>query len=79
MIKKFTADFETIVDEKETRVWAVGICEIGNTDNFQHGNSIDFFMDFISKKNKNYVIYFHNLKFDGEFIFIHLLQLHALL
>lgn len=74
MIKKFTADFETIVDEKETRVWAVGICEIGNTDNFQYGNNIDFFMDFISKKNKNYVIYFHNLKFDGEFIFIHLLK-----
>lgn len=74
MIKKFTADFETIVNHNETRVWAVGLCEIGNTDNFQYGNNIDFFMDFISKKNKNYIIYFHNLKFDGEFIFNYLLN-----
>lgn len=66
--KKFTADFETLVNPQETRVWAVGLCEIGNTENFQYGDSIDYFMNFCRNKKANYIIYFHNLKFDGEFI-----------
>lgn len=68
MIKKFTADFETLVNPHETRVWAVGLCEIGNTENFQYGDSIDYFINFCRSKKANYTIYFHNLKFDGEFI-----------
>lgn len=66
--KKFTADFETLVNPQETRVWAVGLCEIGNTENFQYGDSIDYFINFCRNKKANYLIYFHNLKFDGEFI-----------
>lgn len=59
------------VDES-TRVWAYGLCEVGNVDNFQYGNNMD---DFIAwcKKGKNKMVYFHNLKFDGEFIFYWLL------
>lgn len=65
----FTADFETTTDINDTRVWAYGISQIGNSDNFIYGNNIDDFMKWCLKdKRKNYTIYFHNLKFDGEFI-----------
>lgn len=63
----YTADFETTTDPTDCRVWAYGICEIGNPDNFQYGNSIDGFMEW-AKKEKKVTAYFHNLKFDGEFI-----------
>lgn len=65
---KFTADFETTTDEKDCRVWAYAICEIGNTDNFIYGNSLDDFMEWCANPNKNHTLYFHNLKFDGEYI-----------
>lgn len=63
----YTADFETTTDPADCRVWAYGICEIGNPDNFQYGNSIDGFMEW-AEKEKKVTTYFHNLKFDGEFI-----------
>lgn len=67
-MKKFTADFETATwKENETWVWAWAVCEIGNEKNLQIGNNIDEFMEFC-KKEKNAKIWFHNLKFDGEFI-----------
>lgn len=67
-MKRFTVDFETCTWLKnETFVWAWAICEIGNESNVQIGNNID---SFISQclENKNSIFYFHNLKFDGEFI-----------
>ena len=67
-MKKFTADFETAVWlENETWVWAWATCEIGNEKNLQIGNNIDDFIEYC-KKEKNSIFYFHNLKFDGEFI-----------
>ena len=67
-MKKFTADFETAVWlEDETWVWAWATCEIGNEKNLQIGNNIDSFIEYC-KKEKNSIFYFHNLKFDGEFI-----------
>lgn len=73
-MKKFTADFETCVwKDDETFVWAWAICEIGNEDNLQIGNSIETFIDFC-KSEKNPTLYFHNLKFDGEFIIYWLLK-----
>lgn len=67
-MKKFTADFETAVWKKEeTWVWAWAVCEIGNEENLQIGNNIDDFIEFC-KNEKNTSFYFHNLKFDGEFI-----------
>jgi hypothetical protein len=73
---KFTADFETCTWlEDETYVWAWAVCEIGNEDNIKIGNDIDSFMKFIElQTNSEY--YFHNLKFDGEFI-IHYLLTHG--
>lgn len=67
-MKKFTADFETATWlENETYVWAWACCEIGNEKNLQIDNNIDSFIEFC-KKEKNSTFYFHNLKFDGEFI-----------
>ena len=63
----YTADFETTTDPTDCRVWAYGICEIGNPDNFTYGNDITDFMKWANEQGKA-TVYFHNLKFDGEFI-----------
>ena len=73
-MRKFTADFETTTDENDCRVWAWALCEIGNIDNFIYGNDIKTFIEFLQNKRENYAIYFHNLKFDGEYIFNFLLN-----
>ena len=73
-MKKFTGDFETATWlEDETWVWAWAVCEIGNEQNLKIGNSIDTFFEFC-RSEKNPEIYFHNLKFDGEFIISYLLN-----
>lgn len=68
------ADFETTTNIDDCRVWAFSIIEIGNYNNFVWGNSINEFMEFCSNKKENHVLYFHNLKFDGEFIFYWLFE-----
>ena len=73
-MKVFTADFETTTDPLDCRVWAFALCEVGNTDNFIYGNNITSFIDFCKNKKENYKIWFHNLKFDGEYIFSYLLK-----
>ena len=61
-------DFETATWlENETYVWAWASCEIGNEENLKIGNTIETFIDYCLE-NKNSIFYFHNLKFDGEFI-----------
>lgn len=71
-MKSFVADFETIVHPDHTRVWLWGYSEIGNVDNFRYGTTIESFFMWCKKSNKE--IYFHNLKFDGEFLFHYLLS-----
>lgn len=73
-MRKFTADFETNVSKSDCRVWAYAICEIGNNFEFSYGNNIDDFIKWCSNKKENYLVYFHNLKFDGEYIFNYLLN-----
>ena len=67
-MKKFSCDFETAtwIDD-ETWVWAWASCEIGNEENLKIGNNIESFIDYC-KSEKNCTCFFHNLKFDGEFI-----------
>ena len=78
-MSKYTADFETstenwIEKDGESRVWAYAICEIDNPDNFIYGNNLDdFFRWCFRNKRKNDTLYFHNLRFDGEYIFYYLL------
>ncbi len=69
----FVADFETTTDEKDCRVWAYAICDIDNTSRVVTGNSIDSFFKWC-EENHNPTIYFHNLKFDGNFIISYLLS-----
>ena len=70
----FTADFETATWlPDETYVWAWAICEIGNDYNIKRGNTIEEFFKVIEYE-KNSTYYFHNLKFDGEFIINYLLN-----
>ena len=73
-MKKFTADFETTTDPDDCRVWAWGMCEIGDPENYIYGNNLDDFFKLLADKKHNYLLYFHNLKFDGEFIFNYLLH-----
>lgn len=70
---KYTADFETTTDENDCRVWAWGVTEIDNADYFTYGNDLDGFMEYI-KARENAIYYFHNLKFDGEFIMVWLFE-----
>lgn len=73
-MKKYTADFETATWlENETYVWAWATCEIGNPDNIEIGTDINKFMEWCIK-NHNTTLYFHNLKFDCEFVISYLLN-----
>ena len=74
MSRKFAADFETTTQVDDCRVWAYSLCEIGKPDNFLYGNNIDDFIKFCANPKENYVMYFHNLKFDSEFLFNYLLK-----
>ena len=74
MSKLYTADFETTTNSDDCRVWAYALMEIGNTNNFIYGNSIEDFIKWCSNPKVNYKLYFHNLKFDSEFIFNYLLN-----
>ena len=70
---KYTADFETCTWlPEETYVWAYAICEIENNENIIIGNNIEDFIKWCEETH-NPTIYFHNLKFDGEFIIYYLL------
>lgn len=69
----YVADFETTTKLEDCRVWAWAVCEIGNEDNVIIGTEIEsFFLWCMNQKNET--IYFHNLKFDGEFLIHHLLD-----
>lgn len=69
----FTADFETTTNPLDCRIWACGICTIDETHSFKYGNSLEWFIEF-AKCNISSTFYFHNLKFDGEFILCYLFE-----
>lgn len=75
-VYKFVADFETTTDINDCRVWASCVCDIETLNIVQLSNNIEDFINFISvnSKKKSLEIYFHNLKFDGEFIISYLYQ-----
>lgn len=68
-MEKYVADFETTTREEDCRVWAFAICEVGNIENIVIGKTIEEFMSWCRKCESNPTIYFHNLKFDSQFIF----------
>lgn len=73
-MKRFTADFETATWVRdETWVWAWALCDIEEPSHVDIGTTIEEFFERIKKEN-NPIIYFHNLKFDGEFILYYLMK-----
>lgn len=76
--RTFSADFETTVDENtqaqtETEVWSAASVELW-TENVMIFHSIgELFLYYVSL-NENIVVYFHNLKFDGNFWLYYLLH-----
>lgn len=67
--KYYVCDFETTVykGQQYTEVWAAAIVEL-NTEDVAILHSIQDFLGYIFSLNVNVVGYFHNLKFDGNFI-----------
>lgn len=70
--KKYSCDFETTTDENDCRVWAWRYTEIGNKNNNDYGIHLDDFMIWLQHCDAD--VYFHNLRFDGEFIVSWLLK-----
>ena len=64
----FVADFETTTNIEDCRVWAFAICEVGNKEDVIIGTTIDEFMEWNIKRKENDTVFFHNLKFDSQFI-----------
>lgn len=80
-MKLFVADFETttnLIDNKMlTHVWVWGLSTIAEQNQFECGKTIDEFITkciSITDKEKQIKVYFHNLKFDGEFILYYLFK-----
>lgn len=72
--RRFTADFETVTWlEDATYVWCWAVCEIGNEENISWGTDISEFIEWC-EHNGSALIYFHNLKFDIQFVISHLLN-----
>lgn len=71
----YVADFETTVYEgqKFTEVWAAAVVKLWD-DNVEILHSLPDFLSYIFAQKTNIVCYFHNLKFDGNFILDYLLR-----
>lgn len=71
----FICDFETTVfkGQESTEVWASAVVEIG-TENVHIFHSIEQTLDYFQLLDCNCVLYYHNLKFDGEFWLYYLLK-----
>lgn len=70
----YMADFETVNDESDCRVWAWGIVNIYDLDSYCSGNKLNGFINHITRLAPC-TIYFHNARFDTEFILSYLLKM----
>lgn len=71
--KSYVADFETTTNLEDCRVWCYSISEIGNEENTIVGKTIVDFFNHISTLG-SCIIYFHNLRFDAQFILSYILN-----
>lgn len=73
--RKFVADFETTVysGQKYTEVWAAALVEL-YTEDVTIDHSLPEFLERLKQLKSNAIVYFHNLKFDGNFILDYLLR-----
>lgn len=72
-VKLYTADFETITDPNDCRVWAWCICDIDDVEQRLYGTTIQTFFDAL-RSLPDCRMYFHNLAFDGSFIMDYMLR-----
>ena len=75
-VARLTADFETTTDPEDCRVWAWATCNIDSVEStreLNYGCDIQSFMDYL-RAIEDSKVWFHNLKFDGEFIYNFLLD-----
>lgn len=75
-MKTYACDFETTVYEEQdhTEVWASAIVGLEEADQPYIHHSIQETLDFLNKQNEDAVMYYHNLKFDGNFWLAFLLE-----
>lgn len=73
-MRTFVADFETTTKEEDCHVWGWALCEVEDLTNVYIGTDIYDFMDMCEQLRDNLRVYFHNLKFDGQFIISWLFQ-----
>ena len=73
MAKNYTADFETTTDKHDLRIWAWGVCNLDDFDDFIYDNNMESFIKWL-ENHANANVYFHNLRFDGEFLIAWLLK-----
>lgn len=73
-VKYFMCDFETTVydGQEYTEVWASACVDL-YTENVKLFHSINEQFSYFFNLKENVIAYFHNLKFDGEFIISYLL------
>ncbi len=77
---EYVADFETArpyqnADSERVWLWAIRIASKNKYEKVTHGNDISSFFEYLpTLKNKRISIFFHNLKFDGNFIVSYLLN-----
>ncbi len=71
----YMADFETTVYEGQTytEVWAAAVVKLWD-DDVEILHSLPEFLDYMYDKKTNIICYFHNIKFDGNFILDYLLR-----
>jgi len=70
-MRMFVADFETTTIIENCHVWAYAITEVADISSNKEviiGTNIDDFMKWCYEQKDNVKVFFHNLKFDGQFI-----------
>ena len=75
---RFVADLETNNNVKNCRVWASGIAEIPaqytTSPMVHHWNNLEGLMNFLSSQEVTHEVYFHNAKFDAQFLIDYLIN-----
>lgn len=75
---RFVADLETNNNENNCRVWAAGIAEIPayytTSPQVRHWNNLEGLMTFLASQEVSHEVYFHNMKFDAQFIIDYLFK-----
>ena len=69
---RYSADFETTTDPEDCRVWAWAACSLYDYK-FKKGIDIESFFKWMETLEGD-TLYFHNLKFDGEFMLCYMLS-----